>query len=91
MGNLIRNLVQGKGDLTSPELDTPGKRALFNNLNGNKDLALKVDETIKANRPDGWRGVEPKERVIKAAMYKVLKDEDEVERLFAIIKAQREY
>ena len=91
VGNLIKNLVQGKGDLTPPGMDTPGKRALFNNLNGNKDLALKVDETVKANRPDGWRGVEPKERAIKAAMYKVLRDEGEVERLFAIIKAQREY
>lgn len=91
VGNLIKNLVQGKGDLMPPGLDTPGKRALYNNVNGNEDLALRVDEAVKASRHDGWRGVEPKERVIKAAMYKVLNDEDEVERLFAIVKAQREY
>jgi type I restriction enzyme R subunit len=72
-------------------LDTPGKRALYNNLNENEELALQLNEAILHERPDDWRGNEPRERVIKAAMYKVLKDESEVERIFLIIKAQREY
>ena len=91
IGELIENLSQGKGDTTPAKLDTPGKRALYNNLGQNEDLALKIDEAVKANRPDGWRGVEPKERAIKAAIYGILKDKDEVERLFTIIKAQAEY
>jgi len=91
IGNLITNLVQGKGDAMPVSLDTPGKRALYNNLDGNEELALKIDKAVKTNRPDGWRGVEPKERVIKGAIYDILKAEDEVERLFSIIKAQREY
>ncbi len=33
------------------------------------DLALKIDETVKPVRPDGWRGVQAKEQVIKAALY----------------------
>jgi type I restriction enzyme R subunit len=36
-------------------------------------------------------GLPQKELVIKAALYEVLQDEGEVERLFPIIKAQREY
>ena len=91
IGELIENLSQGKGDATPPKLDTPGKRALYNNLGQDEDLALKIDETVKASRPDGWRGVEPKERVIKAAIYAIVKDKDAVERLFTIIKAQAEY
>ena len=55
------------------------------------NLALKIDETVKKNRPDSWRGVEPRERVIKAALLEVLRDVAEVERIFLIIKAQREY
>ena len=54
-------------------------------------LALKLDDTVRTARPDGWRGVQAREQVIKAALYGVLQDVAEVERLFLIIKAQREY
>lgn len=91
IGDLITNMVTGHSDTTPPALDTAGKRALYNNLGDNEDLALEIDAAVKANRPDGWRGVEPKERAIKAAMYAVLYDVDEVERLFPIIKSQPEY
>jgi type I restriction enzyme R subunit len=43
------------------------------------------------SRPDGWRGVHAREQWIKSAMYQVLKDVEEVERLFQIVKQQREY
>jgi type I restriction enzyme R subunit len=55
------------------------------------DLALKIDTAVKQVRPDGWRGVQAREQVIKAAVYKILQDEAEVERIFLIIKAQGEY
>jgi type I restriction enzyme R subunit len=55
------------------------------------NLALRIDETVRQVRPDDWRGVESRERTIKAALYGVLQDVAEVERLFLIIKAQREY
>ncbi len=54
-------------------------------------LALKIDETVKTTRPDGWRGVQAREQVIKAALYSILKDKAEVERIFLIVKAQGEY
>ena len=55
------------------------------------DLALRIDEAVKSTRPDGWRGVQAREQVIKAALYYILKDEAEVERIFLIVKQQREY
>ncbi|WP_410509148.1 HsdR family type I site-specific deoxyribonuclease [Methanosarcina hadiensis] len=55
------------------------------------DLAISLDETVKRVRSDNWRGIEPRERVIKKAIYDVLNDVDEVERIFLIIKAQKEY
>lgn len=55
------------------------------------ELALKIDKAVKLARPDGWRGVQAKELVIKRALYDVLKNVDEVERLFLIIYAQQEY
>jgi len=54
-------------------------------------LAVKLDAAVKRVRPDGWRGVQPREQVIKAALYEILRDEAEVERIFPIIKAQGEY
>jgi type I restriction enzyme R subunit len=55
------------------------------------DLALMLDTAVRSARPDGWRGVHAKEQVIKAALYGVLRDHAEVERLFLIVKAQGEY
>jgi type I restriction enzyme R subunit len=54
-------------------------------------LALRIDATVKQVRPDDWRGVEPRERVIKHALFHILQDVEEVERIFLIIKAQKEY
>ena len=81
----------GQAEETPKTLNTPGKRALYNNLSHDEELALKIDEAVKTMRPDGWRGVPAREQVIKAALYGVLHDVPDVERIFLIVKAQREY
>ena len=55
------------------------------------ERALSIDRAIKQVRPDGWRGVQAKERVVKMALYGVLQDAAEVERIFLIIVQQPEY
>jgi len=73
-------------------LDTPGKLALYNNLGRNEELALKIDEAVRQSRPDGWRGIQTRENIIKRALWPLLNnDVAEVERIFLIIKPQREY
>lgn len=52
-------------------------------------LALRIDETVKQVRPDDWRGVEARERVIKQALYDFIQDDEEVERIFRIIFAHK--
>jgi type I restriction enzyme R subunit len=115
IGEVVRQVEKGTCPGTPTELDTPGKRALYNNLrtpdratgaataagedpeayvaSGGPalDLALRIDEVVKEARPDGWRGVQAREQVIKAALYGVLQDVAEVERIFLIVKAQTEY
>jgi type I restriction enzyme, R subunit len=82
----------GKGPDTPEKLNTPGKRALYNNLNKNEALALQIDETVRRVRPNAFRGNQAKENVIKAALFPLLgSDRAEVERIFLIIKAQQEY
>jgi type I restriction enzyme R subunit len=91
IAELAKRVEAGKGDDTPQKLDTPGKRALWNNLGQNEALALQIDTSIRQVRPDGWRGIQAREQVIKRALYDVLKNESEVERIFLIIKAQSEY
>jgi type I restriction enzyme, R subunit len=91
IAELAKRVEAGQANEMPETLDTPGRRALFNNLNQNEELAVRIDETVKKVRPDDWRGVQTKERIIKAALYGVLQDQGEVERIFPIIKAQKEY
>ncbi|WP_094585112.1 HsdR family type I site-specific deoxyribonuclease [Synechococcus sp. BO 8801] len=91
VADLARQLNQQAADSTPKELDTPGKRALWSNLNDNLELALRIDSTVRQVRPDGWRGVQAKEQLIKAALFGVLQDAAEVERLLPILVAQPEY
>ena len=65
--------------------------ALYNNLGQNESLAIQVDDVVKKTRHDAWRGVQPREQLIKAALNGVLNDADEVERIFLIIYQQQEY
>lgn len=91
IAELAKRVQAGKPDDLPATLNTPGKRALYNNLGQNEKLALEVDKAILKSRPDGWRGVPTRENVIKAAIYTVLKSISEVERIFPIIRQQSEY
>jgi type I restriction enzyme, R subunit len=109
---LAKKVEAGQAEDTPAQLNTPGRRALYNNLKAGAssrsalsaasasaeaagddvlDLAMKIDDVVKSVRPDGWRGVQAREQVIKAALYSVLQDVAEVERIFLIIRAQAEY
>jgi type I restriction enzyme R subunit len=106
MGELTQKVATGHSDETPKQLDTPGKRALYNNLQKpvkdgvataedagvyvvNSDAALlralEIDAAVKKARPDDWRGIQAREQVVKAALYGILKDRGEVERIFKII------
>lgn len=47
IARLAKIVEAGQSDDTPEEVNTPGRRALFNNLNRNRDLALKIDEAVK--------------------------------------------
>ncbi len=115
IAELAKRVEAGQAEDTPEQLNTPGLRALYNNLRqeascgrpigvadpspsyGDADkedvlnLAIKIDETVKLTRPDGWRGVQAKENAIKAALYGILQNVAEVERIFLIIEKQKEY
>lgn len=91
IADLTAKLNEGKAESTPENVKTHGQRALYNNLEKNEELALQLHEHIIKIRPDAWRGNQPRENMIKAELFKFLKDEAEVERIFAIIEKQGEY
>jgi type I restriction enzyme, R subunit len=89
---LAKQVQTGKAADTPEKLNTPGKRALYNNLNKDEAVALRIDETVRRVRPNAFRGNQAKENVVKAALLQLLgNDPAEVERVFLIIKTQPEY
>jgi len=49
-------------------INTPGKRALFDNLGADEDLALLVDSAVRASRQDDWRSNAFKVKKVKNAI-----------------------
>lgn len=91
IAELVKLVEDGQEANTPSSIQTAGQRALYNNLGQDAELTAQLDETVKANRPDGWRGVLAKEKVVKRALYDVLQDEEKVEKVFQILLLQREY
>ena len=87
----LANRVTNPNNPLPPSIKTNAQRALYNNLGKNEQLAVSVDAAVKASRYADWRGNIPSENLIKQAIYQVLNDEAEVERIFEIIKQQNEY
>ncbi len=88
----LYNNLTGHGGVPTPGdrlVDAPSKDA----VPGDPvlEVALQLDAAVKRVRHDAWREVQSRERVIKRALNEILHNEAEVERIFLIIKAQREY
>ena len=58
IAELAKKVEAGQAEETPEELDTPGKRALYNNLGKNEELALRIDETVKQVTA-GWLARRP--------------------------------
>ena len=106
IADLANKVATGQADDTPEQLDSQGKKAIFNNLvnalPGNAiadanpqekalELALEIDKAIINVRGDNWRGNHAKEQIIKDALYQVLKDVPALERIYQIIVQQQEY
>ncbi|MDI9341055.1 MAG: HsdR family type I site-specific deoxyribonuclease [Sediminibacterium sp.] len=91
IAELAAKVNTGTSETMPGTIRTPGQRALYNNLDHDEDLAMQVHEAVVTYKPDAWRGNIPRENSIKARLYEIFKDEDEVERIFAIIEKQTEY
>ena len=108
---LSKQLTQPDADRYPLAINTPARRALFDNLRNRPGLdtlvanlqvvdsgataaelaARWVDDAVRAAKKDNWRGNRFKEREVRNAIRKVLSDDDLVDQLFEIVKAQHDY
>ncbi len=75
-------------------VNTKAKRALYDNLGNNEQIALKVHENIINSKADEWRGNRIKERQVRNAIIDALgqpTDEKTVEMILELAKNQNEY
>jgi type I restriction enzyme R subunit len=91
VAELAKKLVAGHEPDTPEQIDTRGLRALYSNLGQDKELATRIDQAVKKVRPADWRSTQTKRRVVKEALWNILKDTNEVERIFRIIERHEEY
>jgi type I restriction enzyme R subunit len=91
IAELAKKVEAGQSEDSPEPVNTPGRRALYNNLrsgtaetsaaygNADKDavlaLTLRIDETIKQVRPDDWRGHQARENEIKRALLPILNND----------------
>lgn len=90
---LVKNAENPENNPRYPESirHSGALRALFDNCGENEALALALDKAVRESKQADFRHNEFKERRIKQALYKVLKDKDEVERVYNIVVEQGEY
>jgi len=76
LAEIVKLTIQAKNGPSESaypkSLNTPAKRALFDNLEGDEPLALAVDEAVRASRQDDWRSNQFKIKKVLNAVRAVL-------------------
>ncbi len=90
---LTKRVVKPDAQSSYPaSINSSARRALYDNLDENEDVAVQVDRAIRGVKKEGWRGNKFKEREVRGAIRCVLGGDDElVDSLFEIVRNQRDY
>jgi type I restriction enzyme R subunit len=89
---LTRKVVNPSVGETYPtSVNTPAKRALYDNLGKNETLALAVDSRVRQSRQDDWRSNIFKVRKVRLAIKEVLGEDGLVDQVLELVKNQGEY
>ena len=95
IAELCKKATNQSSDTEYPDsIDSKGKRALFDNLSANDEIALDVDKAIITTKADSWRGTKIKERAVYLAIKKSLKkfniiDDEKIDSIFEIVKEEK--
>ncbi|MFM2417721.1 MAG: hypothetical protein RL385_2444, partial [Pseudomonadota bacterium] len=90
---LTRRAQQGPNAGAYPQaVDSPAKRALYDNLGNDEALALGVDRAVRKAMQDAWRANVMKTRRVRQAIAGVLANDDaRIEATLDLVKSQNDY
>jgi type I restriction enzyme R subunit len=91
IAEVVKRVINPVSDDLPAGIKTNAQRALYNNLEKSEKMAVSVDAAVHDSSLPGWQGNPPSKKLIKKAIYEVLKDEAEVERIFRVVEEQSEY
>lgn len=92
IAELVKQAKAGHGADYPASIKSAGQKALFDNLNSDEELALRIDQAVRNVAPDGWRGHMMKEKKVRRAIeVGLLGDEALVDSIMAILKNHSEY
>ncbi len=90
--SLSKQVTNPSGGVSYPRsLSSAARRALYDNLGQNEELAVTLDRDIRAVKKADWRGNVIKEREVLYAIKQHIADDAEAERVFELVKNQTEY
>ncbi len=89
--HLAKKVIDKENKNYPKKINTNALKALYNNLDQNEALALKIDACIRDNKKDGWVGHHQKEKNLKIALRKIINDEGLLENTFNLAKNIEEY
>ncbi|MBA2375925.1 MAG: HsdR family type I site-specific deoxyribonuclease [Actinomycetota bacterium] len=88
---LAREVREPSGEYPG-EINTSAKRALYDNLDRDEELSIRVDAAVRHTREDEWRGHRFKERKVRGAIREELGEyKTQADEIFEIVKSQSEY
>ena len=72
-------------------INTPAKKALYDNLQQDESLAIRIDAAVRSTKKADWVGNRIKEREIAAAIGRELSDDEPLPGIMELVKNQYEY
>ncbi len=89
--DLAKKVIHKEDRNYPKKINTNALKTLYDNLDENEALALKIDACIRGNKKDGWVGHHQKEKILKFALRKIINDEGLLENVFNLAKHIEEY
>ena len=84
----------GEGQSYPGTIDSAPRRALYDNLDAQEQLAIALDEQLRQTKKDDWRGHHFKEREVQKVIYEALVPYElgeRTEEIFELVKNQSAY
>jgi type I restriction enzyme, R subunit len=87
---LVKQMNEGANNYPA-SIDTPGKRALYDNIGKDEVLVQKIYDTVKAKAQVNWRTVDLRRRLLKREVKQVLPEGVDIDFVMSIIAANGEF